>query len=123
MKVLLVDDDQFIIKLYEHLFKEDAHDVEMANDGQEALDVLKKMDVKPDVIVLDIVMPVMDGFEFLQKVKADPKLSQIPVIVLSNLYAREDRQKGMDLGAAVYLVKSEHEPHELLTYAKKTANS
>ncbi|MBX4188156.1 MAG: response regulator [Candidatus Doudnabacteria bacterium] len=117
MKVLLIDDDEFIIDLYEHVFKVEKHETVKAYDGIEALNTLKKMDKLPDVIILDIVMPKMDGFEFLGKIKADNKLQNIPVVVLSNLYSREDREKGLSAGADVFLVKSEHDPNEILTYA------
>jgi CheY-like chemotaxis protein len=121
MKALLVDDDEFILDLYERVFRGETHEVEKAHDGAEALALLEKSGQLPDIIILDINMPRMDGYEFLQKIKADTRFSQIPVIILSNLYKHEDRQKGLDLGARLFLVKSEHEPREILAHALEAA--
>lgn len=123
MKAFIIDDDEFILELYERVFKLDKHETETAHDGVEAYSMLNKMKDLPDVIVLDIMMPRMNGFEFLEKVKADEKLKNIPVIILSNLYGREDRKKGVELGAASYMVKSEHEPKEVVSEAKKVLNN
>ena len=117
MKTLIIDDDEFILDLYKRVFKLEKHEVDTASDGAEGLAKLGKMDSLPDVIVLDIMMPHMNGFDFLQKIKSDDAFKNIPVIILSNLYSREDRKKGLDLGASVYLVKSEHDPKEIVTHA------
>lgn len=123
MKVLLVDDDEFILDLYDNIFKAEQHETAKAHDGLEALQILKKMKQLPGVIILDIVMPNLDGFGFLEQIKSDKKLKNIPVVVLSNLYSREDREKGIALGASVFLVKSEHEPNEILSYALNFAKA
>jgi CheY-like chemotaxis protein len=96
------------------MFQAQKHETVGAQDGVEALAVLKKMQRLPDVIVLDIMMPRMNGFEFLKLVKSDQKFSSIPVVILSNLYGQEDRKKGLDLGAALFLVKSEHTPNDIV---------
>jgi DNA-binding response OmpR family regulator len=117
MKALFIDDDEFILELYERVFKLEQHEVLSAHDGNEALQLLEKTNPLPDVIILDILMPNMDGFQFLEHFHADPKINNIPVLILSNLYKREDRQKGLDLGAKMFLVKSEHDPREILARA------
>jgi DNA-binding response OmpR family regulator len=122
MKVLIIDDDSFIRDLYQRVFELEKHETEMAQDGAEALAILGKMDKLPNAIILDLMMPHMDGFEFLKKVKADPAFQNIPVIILSNLYSREDRKKGLDSGAAIYLVKSEHDPKEIVAQTLTVAN-
>lgn len=117
MKAFLVDDDEFILELYERVFKLEQHEVIKAHDGNEALAVLEKTDPIPDVIILDIMMPNMDGYTFLEKLKSNPRVSNIPVLILSNLYKHEDREKGLALGGQLYLVKSEHDPKEILAKA------
>lgn len=118
MKAFLIDDDEFILDLYERVFRMEKHDVMKAHDGAEAWSILEQQSTQlPDVIILDIVMPHMDGYELLTRIKSDDRFSKIPVIILSNLYKREDRQKGLDLGASFFLVKSEHDPKEVLIHA------
>jgi CheY-like chemotaxis protein len=117
MKAFLIDDDEFILDLYERVFKMEQHEVMKAHDGSEAWTVLEQANPLPDVIISDVVMPHMDGYELVAKIKSDTRFSEIPVIFLSNLYKREDRQKGLDLGARYFLVKSEHDPKEVLTHA------
>lgn len=117
MKVFIIDDDEFILDLYKRVFKLEKHEVESAVDGVEAWTKLGTMSQLPDVMILDIMMPNMNGFDLLKKIKSDSAFSKIPILILSNLYSREDRKKGLDLGAAVYLVKSEHDPKEIVTHA------
>jgi CheY-like chemotaxis protein len=117
MKVFLVDDDEFILDLYERVFRMEKHEVQKAHDGAEAWDILERSKQLPDVIITDINMPRMDGYELVKKIKNDTRFSDIPVIILSNLYKREDQQKGLDLGASYFLVKSEHDPKEVLIHA------
>ncbi len=111
---LAVEDDELIRHLYERSFRVAGHEIEVANDGEEALDKLSKMEVKPAVILLDIMMPKMNGFDVLQAIKADEKLKHIPVIMLTNLGSEEDRQKGLALGALDYLVKSDYNPGQVV---------
>ncbi len=114
MKVLILDDDEFVLDLYKRVFKLEKHEVEGASDGVEGLAKLERMKQLPDIIILDVMMPNMNGFDFLKKIKAEEAFKKIPVIILSNLYSREDRQKGLDLGANIYMVKSEHDPKEIV---------
>lgn len=123
MKALLVDDDQFILELYDRVFKLEKHDTVLAHDGIEALKVLETTNPLPDVIVLDIMMPNMDGFGFLEQVKSNPKTVDIPVLILSNLYKHEDREKGLALGGKLFMVKSEHDPKEILAKALELIES
>jgi CheY-like chemotaxis protein len=117
MKVFLVDDDEFILDLYERVFRMEKHEVQKAHDGAEAWGILERSKQLPDVIITDINMPLMDGYELVQKIKNDTRFSDIPVIILSNLHKHEDQQKGLDLGASYFLVKSEHDPKEVLIHA------
>jgi CheY-like chemotaxis protein len=104
-RVLVVEDDPFLINAYAMKLEHEGYTVEMANDGQQALASVKE--VRPDLIILDLIMPVMDGFTTLERLKADPGTKDIPVIVASNLGDDENIQKGLSLGAFDYLLKSD----------------
>ena len=84
---MIVEDDSFMIQLYHNLFKLEGFEVELAKDGLEALDKLKTAEKVPDIILLDIMMPRMDGFEFLRQRNKVDKLKNIPVVVLPNLFS------------------------------------
>lgn len=111
---LAIEDDELIRHLYERSFRTAGHEVETANSGEEALEKLSKMEVKPSAILLDIMMPKMNGFDLLQAFKNDEALKHIPVIILTNLGSEADRQKGLALGALDYLVKSDYNPNEVV---------
>jgi DNA-binding response OmpR family regulator len=102
-KILFVDDDSFLRKVYDSELSENNYDVVLAVDGQDGLDKARSTD--PDLIILDMVMPKRNGFEVLTELQSDPATAHIPVIILSNLGQEADRQKGLDLGAVDYLVK------------------
>lgn len=103
-KLMVVDDDRFITKVYSIKLTHEGYDVILAYNGEEALEKAKKD--KPGLILLDLIMPRMDGFETLERLKKDPKLKKIPVLVLSNLGQETDIERAMELGAEDYLVKS-----------------
>lgn len=85
-------------------------EVDVARDGQEALDYLDRAEQLPDLIILDINMPRVDGFEFLERIKADPKIKRIPAIIMTTSEAGKDVLKGYDLNAAAYIVKPRDYP-------------
>lgn len=103
-RVLVVEDDAFLQNIYEAKLKKEGFEVETANNGQEALDLARQK--KPDVILLDLIMPIKDGFETLRELKEDTALKDIKVAILSNLSQEEDKQKLMELGAIDYVVKA-----------------
>ncbi len=103
-KILVAEDDKFLSKAYAAKLKKESFEVILALNGEEA--VQKAKTEKPDIILLDLVMPKKDGFEALADIKKDKSLKSIPVIILSNLGQEEDIKKGNELGAAGYLVKS-----------------
>jgi len=88
-----------------------------SEDGQKGLEAAAK--VNPDIILLDILMPKMDGFSVLEELKKDAKTKDIPVILLTNLGQKEDVKKGFDLGAAGYLIKAHFMPSEVVEKIKK----
>jgi CheY-like chemotaxis protein len=104
-RILLVEDDQYQRKAEEALLRLRGYDVVIAVDGEEALKRLTKPE-RPDLIVLDLIMPKLSGFEVLKRIKADPGTSAIPVIVLSNLSQESDRRQVLEAGAVEYLVKA-----------------
>ncbi len=111
--ILVVDDDEFLIDMYSVKFKEQGFNIEVAFGGVEALQKIKDGFV-PEVILLDVIMPNMDGFEFLKKVKEENLLGKAKIIILSNLGQKEDIEKGMRLGASDYIVKAYLTPSEVV---------
>lgn len=114
--ILIVEDDTFVMDIYQTKLAEVGYEVEGAANGLEALKKIGKK--KPDLILLDIVMPQMDGIEFLKKMKSQEEFKKTPVILLTNLSQKEDINKGLELGAKDYLVKSHFTPSEVLEKVK-----
>lgn len=102
-KILLVDDEPNIIMSLEYTFKKNNFQVFIARDGQEALDILKTE--QPDLIILDIMMPNVDGYATIEEVRKDEKLNNCKVIFLSAKNKESDIEKGMNLGANAYMTK------------------
>jgi DNA-binding response OmpR family regulator len=102
-KILIVDDEPNIVMSLEYTFKKNNFEVFIARDGQEALDILKTQ--FPDIIILDIMMPLVDGFETLEQIKKNEQLNHCKVIFLSAKNKESDIEKGMALGADAYLTK------------------
>lgn len=111
-KILIIDDDEFLLDMYSIKFKELGYNVEIAFSGSDALEKIKE-GLEPDVVLVDIVMPNMDGFEFLRRVKKENLLKKSKVVVLSNLGQEEDIKKGKELGADDYIVKAYFTPMEV----------
>jgi DNA-binding response OmpR family regulator len=118
-KILLIEDDPFISEMYALKFKQE-YDFDVANDG--AMGLQKLAENKPDLVLLDIIMPKMDGFEVLQKMKTDPNLASIPVVLLTNLGRKEDEKKGLQMGAIDYIVKAHFTPSEVVEKVKQILN-
>lgn len=102
-KILIVDDEPNIVMSLEYTFKKNNFEVFIARDGQEALEILKKQ--KPDVIILDVMMPLVDGFETLEQIKKNSELNHCKVMFLSAKNKESDIEKGLALGADAYLTK------------------
>jgi DNA-binding response OmpR family regulator len=111
-KVLLVDDDDFLLDMYSVKFREAGFDIDIASSGQAALDKIKKHTYA--VVLLDIVMPAMDGFEVLTQIRKENLLPDTIIIVLSNLGQKEDIERGMQLGAHDYVIKAHFTPREVV---------
>ena len=102
-KIVIAEDEQHIANLVVFKLKREGYDVRWAKDGGEALETIKE--TKPDLILLDVMMPVMDGFEVLKKIRDDEELKAIPVIILSAKGQEQDIVRGFDSGTDDYIVK------------------
>ena len=102
-KILIVDDEPNIVMTLEYTFKKSNYEVFIARDGQEALDILKTN--YPDVIILDIMMPMVDGFATLEQIRKDANLQHTKVMFLSAKNKESDIEKGLALGADAYMTK------------------
>ena len=103
--IVLADDESYIAIAYRDGLERAGFAVTVANNGQDALGAISH--IKPDIVLLDLIMPKMNGLEVLKAIKADPALSSIPVIVLSNLSQVTDEAEVLRLGAADFLIKSD----------------
>ena len=119
LPLFLVEDDPLMSRMYERAFKASGFDVKMAFDGEEAINTLKLGDLKPAIVVLDVMMPKKSGFDVLSFMKSEDKLKNIPVVLLTNLSGEQDAKKGLDLGALAYLVKSNFTPKEIVDKVKE----
>jgi DNA-binding response OmpR family regulator len=115
--ILLIEDDPFLVDLYNTKLKEKGFEVEIAVSGREGLRKFKEK--KPDLILLDIVLPDLDGWEVLAEIKKMGKLNDLKIVVLSNLTEIGDVKKAQELGAARYLIKSHFTPTEVVEEIKK----
>ncbi len=115
--VLLVEDDTFLANIYKTKFDMEGFKVSVSENGEEGLADAKKK--KPDIILLDILLPKMDGFTVLEKLKEDSGVKDIPVILLTNLGQKDDVSKGLEMGAVDYLIKAHFKPSEVVDKVKK----
>lgn len=117
-KILIVDDDALLLEMYAEKLGREGFQVETALSGRKGLE--KARGFKPDLILLDILMPSMDGFQVLEKLKSDPATKGIPVVFLTNLSEEEENvRKGFGLGAAAYFVKARFRPAEIIEKIKE----
>ncbi len=114
--VLAVEDDAFLASIHKNKMAKEGFEIFVAGNGREALEFLKTR--KPDIILLDLIMPVMDGFETLKEIKANPETKDLKVVVLSNLSQEEDKQRVMDMGALDYVVKANVSFREIVEKVK-----
>lgn len=115
-KILIVEDDKFLRELISRKLLDENYQVVGAKDGEEGL--RKISEEKPDAVLLDLILPGIDGFDVLAKVKGDPMLAEIPIIILSNLGQRDDVEKGLGLGAVDFLIKAHFTPKEIIDKIK-----
>jgi CheY-like chemotaxis protein len=116
-KILIVEDDPLINKMYSEKLTRDGYEVEVASNGHEGLDKLNKGGF--DLIILDIMMPVMSGTELITEIKKDQNLEKLPIIVLSNLTEGPEIEKAKKMGISEYLIKSDLDPEDVSKAVKK----
>lgn len=115
-KILLIEDDEMLSTLYAEKFKREGYEVATANNGADGIKLAEEH--KPDIILLDIIMPKMDGFMALKKLRKNAVTKGISVILLTNLGQEEDVKKGKALGADDYFIKANHTPSEIVAKVK-----
>lgn len=116
-KILIVDDEKFVVRALTEKLALEGFSIDSAYDGQEAL--LKVNQVKPDLILLDIIMPKLDGISVLKKLKASAETKDIPIIILTNLYDDKKVNEVMETGGTDYLVKVEHTLSDIVKEVKE----
>ena len=116
-KILIIEDDTFLSGIYASKFEKEGFQVFLGTDGEAGLKSAKNN--IPDIILLDVLLPKLDGFEVLESIKQDEKIRHIPVILLTNLGQKEDVDKGLKLGATDYLIKAHFMPQETVDKVKK----
>ncbi len=119
-KIMLVEDDAILVEMYQAKFELEGHEIVVASNGQESLNLLEGY--SPDIILLDILMPKLNGFHVLKEIKKQPKMRNIPVILLTNLGEAEvdmNQELARALGVDDYLIKSHHTPDEVVEKVMK----
>ena len=112
-KILIIEDDVFIRDIYQIKFAQEGFDVVVAENGVVAIEKMEQ-NINPDIILLDVIMPRMDGIEVLKKIKAKDNWSKIPIIMLSNISEKEKIIEGKSRGVNEYLIKSNFTPSEVV---------
>lgn len=119
-KILIIEDDQLVSRMYAQAFKSEGLEIDVAPNGKEGIS--KAQTLKPDLILLDIMMPEVNGIEVLQTLKADENTKSIPIVILTNLAGTQDAEKAKKEGAKAYLVKSQYKPKEVVEKIKNFLN-
>lgn len=116
-KILLVEDDPFIIDIYTTKLTQANLQVEVVSEGDKVLEEARRQ--KPDLMLLDIVLPTMNGWEILRAIRMSEDLKDLPIIILSNLYQKDEVEKGMKFGVLKYMIKAHYTPSEVVSEVKK----
>lgn len=116
-KILLIEDEEIIIGLLERKLAQEGYEISVARDGLEGLE--KMRETKPDLVLLDIIMPRMGGFEVMEEMNRDPDLKKIPVVIISNSGQPVELDRARELGARDWLIKTEFDPEEVLKKVRK----
>ena len=117
IKILVVDDDPFILDMYVIKFREQGFQIDTATDGKMAIE---RIDAgKPDMVLLDVVMPKMDGFDVIKKIQENKIPRTFKILFLTNFGQKEDVERGMQLGADGYIIKAHFTPSEVVAKVKE----
>ena len=118
-RILLVEDEDLLIEVLEKRLLKEGYEVVIARDGEEGLSKMREMDPKPDLILLDIIMPKKDGYEVMEEMKKDENLKNIPVMVISNSGQPVELDKAKELGAKDWIIKTDFNPDEVVEKVKR----
>jgi len=119
-KILLIEDEEIMCSLLYGRLINEGYDVKVTKNGEEGL--LAMRESRPDLILLDIVMPKKDGFEVMEEMQKDKNLQSIPVVIISNSGQPVELNRAKDLGAKDWLIKTEFDPQEVVDKVKKQIN-
>ena len=117
--ILIAEDEADLREMYAMSLRNGGFNVIAAEDGKVALEEIKKLNSKVDLIILDIIMPRLDGFDTLGKIRKNPELKKVPIIMSTNLTQEDNKKEALRLGADGYFVKSDSTPKKLLEVAKR----
>ncbi len=117
-KILVVEDDKFLREMITRKLDRENYEVIQAVDGEEGEEKIKEE--RPDLVLLDLILPGIDGFTVLERAKQDPEVKDIPVIILSNLGQKSEVERGLKLGAIDFLIKAHFTPGEIIKKIKET---
>lgn len=118
-RILLIEDEEILIDLLKKKLSQQGYEVFIAKNGEDGLEKMREMNPKPDLILLDIIMPKMGGFEVMEEMQKDEKLKKIPVIVISNSGQPVELDRAKELGARDWLIKTEFDPQEVIEKVKR----
>jgi len=116
-KILIIEDDSFLSEMYSTKLIQEGFETEIAVDGKQGINKIKN--IKPDLVLLDIVLPKIDGFEILETIKKDSEFKNIPIILLTNLGQKNEIEKGLSLGADEYIIKAHFTPTAVVAKVKE----
>jgi len=116
-KILLIEDEEIMVGLLQKKLRQEGYEISVARDGEEGLRAVRE--IKPNLILLDIIMPKMGGFEVMEEMAKDKELKEIPVIIISNSGQPVELDRAQQLGAKDWLVKTEFDPQEVVDKVAK----
>ena len=119
-KLIIIEDEETLLNLLDKKLNQEGYSVDIARDGEEGLEKIKNN--KPDLILLDIVMPKMGGFEVMEILRKDEELSKIPIIIISNSGQPVELDRAKKLGVVDWLIKTDFDPQEVVDKVKKQFN-
>lgn len=117
MKVLIIEDDQFLQKMYQKKFEVAGFEVSSASDGEDGLVKIKA--IKPDLVLMDVMLPKLNGLDALVSAKQDPEIKDIPILIITNLSSASDAEDAMQKGAVGYMIKSDFTPSQVIEKAQE----
>ena len=113
-KIFLVEDNMEVSRMYERAFRLRGHEVELVYDGETALDKIRASDPVPEAVILDVMIPHMNGAQLLKEIRSDPNLAKVPIAILTNSFHRDNADEFLALGADLYMVKIEHQSKQVV---------